>query len=115
MLGEVDVPVGAAVVVEGLVAGHLGADGELHEQRVQQVDREDVVTAVGGLEDGAQAAADVAEAGDVTVGDAARHLLTCAEQGADGVRRGERVLVAGRLLGVDQAHGEVRVMGQFHL
>lgn len=96
MVGEVDVPVRAALVVEVLVAGDLRADRELHEQRIQQVDREDVVAAVGGLEDGAQPAADVAEAGDVGVGDPAGGLDPGAEEAPDGVHRAERILVAGR-------------------
>jgi hypothetical protein len=112
---EVDVPVGAALVVEVLVPGDLGADRELHQQRVQQVHREHVVAAVGGLEDGAQPGADVAEAGHVRLGDTAGHLGALAEEGLHGLHRREGVLVAGRLLGVDQAHGIVRVMGQFHL
>ncbi len=115
MVGEVDVPAGPAGLVEVFVAGDLGADGELHEQGVQQVDGEEVVAAVGRLEDVAQAAADVAEAGHVGLGDPAGHLHAFAEECAYGFDRGERVLVAGRLLRVDQAHGIVRVMGQFHL
>ena len=105
----------AAVVVPEVVPGDLRADRELQQQRVEQVDRERLVAAVGRLEDRAQPGPDRAEAGHVGVRGAPGRLRVGAEQLADGLDRGQGVLAAGRLLGVDQAHGVVRVIGQFHL
>ena len=74
-----------------------------------------LVAAVRRLEDRAQPGPDRAEPGHVRVGRAPRRGLVGPEQGAHGLHRGQGVLAPGRFLGVDEAYGVIRVIGQFHL
>nr|UUC09216.1 hypothetical protein [Streptomyces sp.] len=112
---DVHVPLGAAVVVPGLVAGDLRAHRELDEQRVQQVHRQHLVAARRRLEDGAQPGPYRPQPGDIGVRRAPGRLLALPEERAYGIHRGQGVRAAAGLLAVDQAHGEIRVISQFHL
>jgi hypothetical protein len=111
----VHVPQRAAVVVPEVMAGNLRAHRELQQQRVQQVHGERLVAAVRRLEDRAQPRPHRTEPGDVGVRRPPGRRLVASEEVADGLHRGERVLAPERFLAVHEAHGVIRVIGQFHL
>ncbi len=114
VLGEVQMPVGAAVRLQQAVSGDDRADRVLGEQLVEQVHRAALVALGGRLEDGAQPHPYRAQPGQVGLVGQPHPPAAPAEQGADGFDGGQPVPLPARLLGVHQAHGHVRVGGEFH-
>src|SRR5882757_4073520 len=116
VVGEVHVPVGApGVLVEEVVPGDLRADRELQHQLVEQVDRPDLVTLVGRLEDPAQPDPYRPQPRHIGVGRPGGGLRSGPAQLPHRLHGGQRIGAAQWLLAVHEAHREVRVISQFHL